>query len=170
VHEGSLTSAGRHKKRIWLEAGLLLATACLLAAASWSLRPDGLPFFATAEQYELDLPAPLMDLDRALAVYEEGTYLFVDTRDIDPLKDARIPGAFVIRQATFEDDLLAVSDFLYPEDPLVLYGSGNLQAVAALASRFIERGYEQVHIMSGGIDAWRRAGGAVTAGSGDSDG
>jgi rhodanese-related sulfurtransferase len=157
-------------KRIWREAAWLAVVACGLAAASWALRPDRLPLLATSEQYELDLPVPLMDLDRAMLVYDEGSHLFVDTRDIDPVQDPRIPGAFVIRQASFDDDLIAVSDFLYPEDPLVLYGSGNLQEVAALASRFLERGYEQVFIMSGGIDAWRQAGGAVTAGVRGGDG
>ncbi len=156
--------------RLLREASFLLAMTCLLAIASWALRSDRLPLQASTAQYELDLPAPLLDLDQALRLYEAGTHLFVDIRPIDPATETRIPGAFAIRQDTFDDDLLAVSDFLYPEDPLVLYGNGNLQEVAAVAARFLERGYEQVFILSGGIDAWRLAGGPVTRGYGGGDG
>jgi len=156
--------------RLLREAAFLLAATCLLAIASWSLRPDRLPLQASTEQYELDLPAPLLDLDQALRLYEAGSHLFVDIRSIDPTTEPRIPGAFAIRQDSFDDDLLAVSDFLYPEDPLILYGDNNLQEVAAVASRFLERGYEQVFILGGGIDAWRLAGGPVTRGHGGGDG
>ena len=149
------------RRRTLREAGLLLAVAVLLAVTTWAVRSEQLPLLASADVYELELSAPVMDLDRALRAYEAGSHLFVDIRQSAPSGSSYIPGAFTIRQDSFEDDLMAASDFIYPEETLVLYGTGDLQVVAAVASRFLDRGYENIFIMSGGIDAWRRAGGPV---------
>jgi len=143
------------------QAGLLLALAVLLAGGSWALRSPRLPLRAKAAFYELDLPAPLIDLDLALQFWQEGQHLFVDIRPEAPAQAAYIPGAFFIRAETFADDLYAVGDFIFPTDPLILYGNDNLQQVAAVAYRFLDRGYEDVSILAGGIGSWQRAGGKL---------
>jgi len=150
------------KSRVIRESMVLLGIALLLTTVAWAIRPNRLPMTALSSFYDLELPAPVVDLDRAMRFYAEGSHLFVDIRPIELGVSPYIPGAFAIRQNSFEDDLLAAGDFIYPEDPLILYGSGNLQEVAAVASRFIERGYENILIMTGGIEAWHRAGGPVT--------
>jgi rhodanese-related sulfurtransferase len=103
----------------------------------------------------------VVDLDEAKRLFAAGSYYFVDTRSVDPEQVPYIPGAFFIRQDSFDNDLLAASDFIYPEDPLILYGEGNLQLVAAVAARLQERGYENLSIMAGGLAAWRKAGGSL---------
>jgi 3-mercaptopyruvate sulfurtransferase SseA len=98
----------------------------------------------------------------AIAAYEQNTHLFVDTRNI-AIDPRRIPGSFSLRPDTFEDDLREIYDFLVPEDPLVLYGDGNLILVSNVVKKMQERGFENVSILSGGLIAWDQAGGELAA-------
>lgn len=142
------------------EAGLVLLVAILATGAWWARTPDRLPLLADPTVYELELEAPLLTMPEALVFYEEGVHLFVDTRT-DPGTET-VPGAFVIRAATFDDDLLANFDFMYPEDPLILFGNGNMTVTSNIAGRLIERGYENVVILQGGLAAWKKAGGETS--------
>jgi 3-mercaptopyruvate sulfurtransferase SseA len=128
------------------------------------------PLRAERVFYEQELPVPLVSLDQALKSYEEGNHLFIDTRPDALEENSHIPGAFLIREASFDDDLQEYGDFLYPEDPLILYGEGNLLGVAAVAGKFLDRGYENLLILAGGLPAWHKAGGPLTKeGGGDHD-
>jgi rhodanese-related sulfurtransferase len=143
------------------EAGALLCAATALAAVVWAARDDRIPLLPDARVYEQDLPAPVLTVDEALRSYEEGLAIFVDTREETGEETICVPGAFFVRESSFDDDLYAAREWIYPEDDLVLYGSGDLLRVGSVAARFLERGYENVRIMAGGLEAWRRAGGEV---------
>lgn len=143
------------------QAGGLALLGLLLAAAAWAGRTPRLPLRADVSAYRLDLPFPIVTAAEALALYEAGEHLFVDTRDVDPDSAPRIPGSFPVRQDSFADDLLAVHDFLAPGDRVLLYGDGELLSVAAVASRMQERGYEDLTLMRDGLAAWRAAGGPL---------
>lgn len=144
------------------EAGLLLIASILVTATSWALRSDGLSWQAEPAVYELELAAPLVDIGEALALYEAGEHLFIDTRSEGVEATGVIPGAFFIREQSFDDDLYDLFDILLPEDPLILYGDGNLSAVSNLATLLIDRGYANLLILQGGITAWEAAGGDVS--------
>ena len=154
-------------RRILGEAGALLLVALLLAGISWGTRRPLLPLWADTSAYEFELPFPLMNGADALAAYEAGSHLFVDVRPVDPGLSEHVPGAFSIRLESFSEDLGAVLDFIYPQDPLILYGEGDLQRLAAVAERFRERGYENIQLLRGGLPAWREAGGEITGGEDD---
>jgi rhodanese-related sulfurtransferase len=139
------------------EAGLLLAVACALALAFWALDPGRLPLRAQEQVYAMKLAAPLVSVEGAHPLFEEGAF-FLDTRPVALSEVPHIPGAFPLRSASFADDLQAAADFIMPDDLLVLYGEPNLQEVSALAARLQERGYLQLRIMGGGLAAWRQAG------------
>ena len=149
------------------EAGLLLLVALLATGITWILRSDGLPLTADATGYELELAAPLVQVDQALVLFDEGEYLFVDARSSVELEFTTIPGAFLIRQDTFDDDLLGYFDFMGPDDHFILFGDGNLLPISNIAARMIERGYENVVILKGGLSAWRAAGGDISQRTGD---
>lgn len=149
-----------------VQAVRLVVVIMVIAAVSWAVRPDRLPLMADAERYELDLPAPLVSVDEALTHYETGDHLFIDTR-ADATLETAIPGAFIVRADTFGDDLAAAMDFVYPEDPLILYGADQPLPVSDVAARFLARGYENLTIMQGGLAAWRQAGGPVEGGTSD---
>ena len=76
------------------EAFLLSILAILVTALTWTLRPDALPWSAEAEVYELELPAPLLSVDQALVLYDEGNHLFVDTH-VESAEETKAGEAFV---------------------------------------------------------------------------
>ncbi|MFH1843990.1 MAG: rhodanese-like domain-containing protein [bacterium] len=145
------------------EAVILLAAALVLAGGSWLLRAEPLPLAADASLYEIELAAPLISLEQAFSRYDSGSHLFVDTREPALITQVRIGGSFAIRASTFADDLIEAADFIWREDALVLYGNGDLRDVSSVAARFLERGYENIEIMAGGIEAWRQNGYPVSS-------
>jgi len=142
------------------QAGVLLAIVLAASVISWLVRPDRLALQANAEFYALDLPAPLVSVDDALVAYEEGLVVFIDTRPEASLDDA-IPGAFIVRATSFADDLDEVRDFVFPEDPLILYGADAPVPVGDVAALFLARGHAEVRILQGGLAAWQAVGGPV---------
>lgn len=146
------------------QAGWLLAVTLLLTAGSWALRPGRLPLLADASVYELELSAPLIDVPTALGLYEEGMHIFIDTRSAEDaaVSGLAVPGSVSVRQENFDDDLLAIFDFVGPDDPLVLYDNGGLLIASNIAARLAERGFGDLSIMAGGVAAWREAGGETT--------
>ncbi len=139
----------------------MLVTA-VVTSVSWIMRDDGLPFAADPVGYELELAAPLTSTEEALVLYDEGDYLVVDTRTATNGDFQTIPGAFFIREATFDDDLLEYFDFMTTEDHFILFGDGDLFPVSNIAARMDERGYENLVILKGGLEAWLGAGGEVS--------
>ena len=144
------------------QAGLLLGLSLSLAAISWALRAERLPLIASEGFYEQNLAAPVLSVPDALRLYEAGTHLFVDTRPVDLETVPHVPGAFPLRGDSLDVDLRRAGDFIYPGDPLVLYGAGDLLPTSATAARLQERGYANLQIMMGGLSAWREAGGPVS--------
>ena len=145
-----------------VQATVLLLTAALTTAAIWALRPDSLPLRAEREFYQLEVPVPVVDITGAMELYEAGDHLFVDIRDDDERRAETIPGAFRIRADRFDDDLYDLGDFVYPEDPIILFGSGDLVGPVHVADLLIARGFEDVRILTGSVAAWRGAGGETS--------
>ena len=144
------------------EAGFLLLVAAAVTALSWVLRPDALPLRADPKVYEIELAAPLADIPEALVLYEEGEHLFIDVRPAAEGDFETIPGAFFIREESFDDDLLEYFDFMTTEDHLILFGDGDLFLVSNLAARLLDRGYTNLLILDGGLGAWKKAGGDIS--------
>ena len=139
------------------EAGVLLLVAVLATGGFWVRNPERLPLRADPAVYELELEAPLVPVDIARKLYDEGAHLFVDTRP--PAAGETIPGSLYVREDTFDDDLVANFDFMFPEDALILFGNGDLSRASNIAGRLKQRGFENVSILQGGLSAWKRAGG-----------
>lgn len=150
------------------EAAFLLLVTVVATAATWALRTDRLPLVADARTYELELAAPLVSPADAIVLYDEGAHLFVDTRDLEPGSAPTIPGALPIRAATFDDDLYELFDFMTTADPLVLFGDGDLLATNTIASRLFDKGYLDLLILDGGLEAWRKGGGEIREADGGS--
>jgi rhodanese-related sulfurtransferase len=141
---------------------LLLALSTALAAGRWAFFGERLPLKADAADYELELAAPLIEVARARRSYDEGVHLFIDTRESgQPIEDT-VPGAFLIRPDTFDDDMLALLNIIMPEDQLILFGDGSLSPANNVAAKLIQRGYTKVEILKGGLGAWRAAGGPLS--------
>ncbi len=144
------------------QALLLLAISVALTAGRWALVGPRLALKADPADYEMEYAAPLLDAAQARRFYDEGVHLFIDTREAGPETVETIPGAFVIRAGSFDDDMLALLDTLVPEDKLILFGDGSLAVANNIASRLIARGYPEVSLLKGGLGAWRAAGGPTS--------
>jgi len=145
------------------QALLLLALSAVLAAGRWALVGERLPLKADAAAYELELAAPLIEVAQARRSYDEGVHLFIDTREAGPGVEDTVPGAFVIRPGSFDDDMRALLDIVVPEDQFILFGDGSLALANNVAARLIQRGYPNVELLKGGLGAWRAAGGPLSA-------
>jgi len=144
------------------EAGLLVLFALAATTISWFLRSDSLPLAADPVVYELELAAPLAVVEDALALYDEGDFLFVDTRPPADGEFQTIPGAFFIREASFDKDLIEYFEFMTTEDHFILFGDGSLFTESNIAARMMDRGYKNLFILKGGLPDWRRAGGDIS--------
>lgn len=143
------------------EGALLLAVALAAAGASWAVRSPRLPLRADLAAYELDLGFAVVPAAEAVALFLDNACIPVDVRDDG--QAGRIPGSVLLRQATFDDDLRDVFDFLSPADPLLVYGDGNLLVAAAVAGRLQERGFTDIRLLGGSLAAWEKAGGQIDA-------
>lgn len=150
-------------RRPLVEAVVLVFVALIVTGLSWVLRSDSLPWQANATAYEMELSAPLIEISEALRLFDEGDYLFIDTRRNAAEVESTISSSFMIRESSFDDDLLALMDVLYPEDPMVLFGNGELSGVSNITNRLQELGYENILILRAGVNDWREAGGPVSA-------
>lgn len=86
--------------------------------------------------------------------------VILDTRAPNLIEDGWIPGAQFV---TLEDvDQLTLD--IDEDAPVILYCSCPNEVTAAkVAKKLIRRGYRNIRPLSGGIDAWRDAGFAITA-------
>ena len=144
------------------QALLLLALSTALAAGRWAFLGERLPLKADADDYELELAAPLIAVAQARRSYDEGVHLFIDTREAGPDIEDTVPGAFLIRPGSFDDDMMALLNIIVPEDRLILFGDGSLALANNVAAKLIQRGYANVEILKGGLGAWRAAGGPLS--------
>lgn len=144
------------------QAGILLLLSIVSAGILWGIRADKLPLVADPEFYKLELTAPLVTIAEALVYFDEGEHLFVDVRSEKLAGESTIPGSFFIREATLDDDIAANIDFLFPEDKIILFGTGDLMAPANVAARLQDMGFQDILILNGGLEAWTGSGGSVS--------
>nr|MEE4266779.1 rhodanese-like domain-containing protein [Candidatus Krumholzibacteria bacterium] len=145
----------------WKQAAFIMLLTVVLTAGSWMMRTPRLPLQADPTVYELELSAPVVEIAQARLLFDEGAHLFIDTRAGDPTDRPTIAGAFVIREQNFDDDLLALFDDLFPEDPVIVFGSGNMVGASNVAGRLLGRGFTDVQILRGGMAGWEKDGGLL---------
>ena len=145
------------------EAALVILVAAAAAVFAWAVQSDRLPLVADRDFYELEAPAPLVDIPQALILFEEGDHIFIDTRPDGPEERDTIPGAFRIRAVTFDEDLYELTDIIYPEEPVILFGDGDLRGTAFVADLLLAREFENILILRGTVEAWREQGGEISS-------
>jgi rhodanese-related sulfurtransferase len=141
------------------ELGILLLISLAVSILAWAINPGRLPLKADIASYELGINFDLVNAVDAVQMLNDNAVVLVDIRSGEP--EIRLPGAFPVRQESFDDDFRDLFDFILPEDKLLLVGNGDLMSLSAIAERISERGYKNLVLMRGGISAWERAGGEV---------
>lgn len=91
--------------------------------------------------------------------------VILDTRAKHLVDDGWIPGAQFVTLEDVDQLVLEIDE----DAPVVLYCSCPNEVTAAkVAKKLINRGYRNIRPLSGGIDAWRDAGFAITLSEKDS--
>lgn len=93
---------------------------------------------------------PQISIDQAKEKLDAGNTIFVDIRDPDSYRQARISGAVNLNN----DNVQAFVDETDKADSIIVYcyqGNSSLGATAF----FIGHGFENVQSMAGGFDIWR---------------
>jgi Rhodanese-like domain len=149
-------------RRALTEASTLLLVALVVTGLSWVFHPNPVSWRADPLAYELELSAPLVSVAEALLLFEEGDHLFIDTRRDAAEAENTISSAFILRADTFDDDLMRLMDQVFPEDPLILFGDGQLAGVSHIGAKLKDRGYENLLILREGVNSWQASGGDVS--------
>ena len=133
-------------RRLALAAALLVMVPPAAQAQEDALREAILDYmdFAT---YHQGILQP-QQIDRAL--FEQA--IFVDARDASEYAEGHIPGAVNIDWRAVPREVESL-----PDGMIVVYcNTGTLSAQAALAARMM--GHDNVVMLQGGLDGWRRDG------------
>lgn len=92
-------------------------------------------------------------------IEEEKPFYLIDTLLEDHFRKIHLPGAVnaCVFQVIFMEQIKGITED--KEIPIVVYGSSDrsMDAVTA-AGKLDENGYKDVHVLEGGIEAWRQAG------------
>lgn len=146
-------------KRGFWQASVLVGLAAVAALATYQWHPRAPALFLAEE--------PLAEDEISLARIEsdwQGRVIWLDARPEEEFQKGRIPGAFLLNEQGFHDQLFELLDVLQTADrPVVIYCSGQ----KCEASRKIRRKLltqfplEDVWILKGGWPAWRDSDGTI---------
>jgi rhodanese-related sulfurtransferase len=147
------------------ESAILLLIATVLGLAINAVRRDPLPYDLPASTLSTRSGARVVFLAQARRLFEEGNYVFVDTRDEAAFLREHIEGALSLPARDFAA--------LYPEltvwtagQPLLLYGvSGNLLTADDVAQQLHAAGMRDVIMLAEGIGEWKVRGYPIAAGA-----
>ncbi|EFK06739.1 rhodanese-like protein [delta proteobacterium NaphS2] len=92
-------------------------------------------------------------------IKEKKSFYLIDTLLEDHFRKIHLPGAVnaCVFQVIFMEQIKGITDD--KEVPIVVYGSSDRSMDAATAAgKLVENGYRDVHLLGGGIEAWRNAG------------
>ncbi len=141
------------------ELGILLLISLAVSILAWAINPGRLPLKADIARYELEINFDLVNAVDAVQMLNDNVVILVDIRSGET--EIKLPGAFPVRQESFDNDFRDLFDFILPEDKLLLVGNGDLMSISAIAERISERGYKNLILMRDDISAWEHAGGEV---------
>jgi rhodanese-related sulfurtransferase len=86
--------------------------------------------------------------------------LFVDGRDEQSWKhsDVKLPGAVRVEPGQASDHVVEIP----PGRSIITYCTSHRdEAAAGVAQELLRLGYDDVHVLDGGFEAWKRSGGTL---------
>jgi rhodanese-related sulfurtransferase len=153
----------RQANRLALQAAGLMTLAAACSVAVNLMRPSPLPWSDAwsrrVETQALDLGLALADAEQAFALYEEGAHLIFDARPVADFAAGHLPGAHSLPGDAFDLHIGDYLPLLYPEQPILVYCSGEACDESVLVSRgLIDMGFTNLVLFASGIQAWTEAG------------
>lgn len=102
----------------------------------------------------------------ALELFESGEGQFVDVRTPRAFGLGRVPESLNLSLDGLRGGWPGAMELLLPEMPTIVYGQGiDAEGAGKVAEQLVNLGFEDIKIVEGGFDAWRKAGGETVEGS-----
>jgi rhodanese-related sulfurtransferase len=147
------------------ECAIVLLIATVLGLAINAVRRDPLPYDLPAATLSTRSGARIVFLSEARRLFEEGNFVFIDTRDEAAFLREHIEGALSLPASDFAE--------LYPEltvwtagQPLLLYGaSGNLLTADDVAQQLHTAGMQDLRMLAEGLGGWKARGYPTASGA-----
>ena len=159
----STTATGRRVLRRVLEMAGLGLVAAFLAAGFNFVRPSPLPWTeawsSRIEVQAAEMGIRLARVDDAVRVVEEGLYLVFDARPETDFEIGHLPGARPLPSDGFDVRIGDYLPLLFPEQPILVYCSGEACDESLLVSRnLLDMGFTNIVLVTGGVNAWTEGG------------
>jgi len=142
-----------------LQVLVLLSLTAGATLLTWKFHPLAPALHLNAE--------PLGDgevsVEQALAWEQGAGVLWVDARPEEKFQQRHIPGAILINEFDFDQQMLESYHLITNQDlPVVVYcGSHSCKASTQIAEKLRDKRVPEVYVLKGGWDAWvKQAGGA----------
>jgi rhodanese-related sulfurtransferase len=134
--------------------------ALVLAIAGNTMHPMNLPLLVTKGQPGVPNwvfeRLKQVDTQGAMGLVNDPEVLVIDTRDEPDFRKQHIPGAVSLPYHEFNQRYPHFAESVSKARPLLLYCYGTGCGLAArVGKRLITRGYTDVTILRGGIEAWK---------------
>ncbi len=140
---------------MWREGLLILILAGLGGLATWTWHPKAPALYLVEE--------PLRDDEMSLPQVQQrwqGKVLWLDARPKSEYEKSHIPGALLLNEQNFDEQLFELLETLQTNTlPVIIYCSGQrCDASRLIRTRLLERmPLENVYVLQGGWQAWQAA-------------
>jgi rhodanese-related sulfurtransferase len=138
-----------------IQAVILLALAAVAAAVTYHFHPRAPALYLSQ--------APLRDDEVNLAQIQErwqGKVIWLDARPADIFAQGHIPGAHLLNEQGFMEQLMEITDILQTTDqPVIIYcGGEKCEASRTIRKKLLEFvPLEECYVLQGGWPAWKAA-------------
>ncbi|SKB06878.1 Rhodanese-like domain-containing protein [Prosthecobacter debontii] len=138
-----------------VQAVILLALAAVAAAVTYCFHPRAPALYLSQ--------VPLREDEINLAQIQErwqGRVIWLDARPADVFAQSHIPGAHLLNEQNFNEQLLEIMDILQTADkPVVIYcGGEKCEASRTIRQKLLELiVVENCYVLQGGWPAWKAA-------------
>jgi rhodanese-related sulfurtransferase len=144
-------------KLMWRGALIVIVSAVLGVCVN-AVSPGGVPLFGAVPPVDMN-GLESVEAEEALRLFKEKQVVFVDARSEEEFCEGHIPGAKLLTQDDFEDNISTFKQMVPADTPLVTYcsgeGCGSSMEVAGLLK---DEGYENTKIFLGGWEKWKLKG------------
>ncbi|MEW6114787.1 MAG: rhodanese-like domain-containing protein [Thermodesulfobacteriota bacterium] len=153
---------------VLLRAIVIVVAAAVLGVIVNLVSPSGIPFLYAPpkEVVHSGVKIPVIDEKEARQSLDDGNTIFLDARDEDDFEDSHIKGALSMPSAQKEERYPLLEPVLPKEGVIIVYCT-NLDCHMAeqVAAFLAQLGFENLRIMTSGIEGWTKAGYPVQSGS-----
>ncbi len=101
----------------------------------------------------------IIEKDAVWASFQAKMSIFIDARSTEEFSEGHIPGATLLTQDNFEDNVSVLLDLIPLDSEIITYCSGSgCESSLEVAALLKEEGYTNISVFYGGWSLWKKAG------------